>query len=90
MNAVGVWFPTDRKAPHMRPRIASHRSTRRLRVWMAAGSAGLAAVLGLTLIPGRDPAGQPYRMSFFDAFYVMSYTASTIDFGEIPYAFTSS
>lgn len=46
------------------------------------------SVLGLTLIPGRDPAGQPYRMSFFDAFYVMSYTASTIGFGEIPYPFT--
>jgi Trk K+ transport system NAD-binding subunit len=46
------------------------------------------SVLGLVLIPGRDPAGQPYRMGFFDAFYVMSYTASTIGFGEIPYPFT--
>jgi Trk K+ transport system NAD-binding subunit len=27
-------------------------------------------------------------MGFFDAFYVMSYTASTIGFGEIPYPFT--
>jgi voltage-gated potassium channel len=44
--------------------------------------------LGLTLIPGQDAAGRPWRMGFFDAFYVMSYTASTIGFGEIPYPFT--
>jgi voltage-gated potassium channel len=42
------------------------------------------SVVGLTLIPGQDAR----RMSFFDAFYVMSYTASTIGFGEIPTAFT--
>ncbi|MGK5173479.1 potassium channel family protein [Geodermatophilus sp. CPCC 205761] len=46
------------------------------------------SVLGLTLIPGQDLEGDPYRMGFFDAFYVMSYTASTIGFGEIPYPFT--
>ena len=46
------------------------------------------SVVGLTLIPGRDAAGEPWRMTFFDAFYVMSYTASTIGFGEIPYPFT--
>ncbi|MGY1820817.1 potassium channel family protein [Geodermatophilus sp. SYSU D00079] len=46
------------------------------------------SVLGLTLIPGQDAEGDPYRMGFFDAFYVMSYTASTIGFGEIPYPFT--
>jgi Trk K+ transport system NAD-binding subunit len=44
--------------------------------------------LGLTLIPGQDAVGRPWRMGFFDAFYVMSYTASTIGFGEIPYPFT--
>ena len=42
------------------------------------------SVLGLTLIPGRTPAGRPYQMSFFDAFYFMSYTATTIGFGELP------
>jgi voltage-gated potassium channel len=47
-------------------------------------------VLGLTLIPGQDADGRPWRMGFFDAFYVMSYTASTIGFGEIPYPFTYS
>jgi Trk K+ transport system NAD-binding subunit len=46
------------------------------------------SVFGLTLVPGRDAGGAPYRMSFFDAFYFMSYTASTIGFGEIPTTFT--
>jgi voltage-gated potassium channel len=46
------------------------------------------STLGLTLITGQDAEGRPWRMGFFDAFYVMSYTASTIGFGEIPYAFT--
>ena len=46
------------------------------------------SVVGLTIIPGQDPAGQPFRMGFFDAFYFMSYTATTIGFGELPYAFT--
>jgi voltage-gated potassium channel len=46
------------------------------------------SVLGLTLIPGQDAQGRPWRMGFFDAFYVMSYTASTIGFGEIPFPFT--
>ncbi|MGY1631663.1 potassium channel family protein [Geodermatophilus sp. SYSU D01186] len=46
------------------------------------------SVLGLTLIPGQDADGEPYRMGFFDAFYVMSYTATTIGFGEIPHPFT--
>ncbi|MEU4695067.1 NAD-binding protein [Actinoplanes sp. NPDC023714] len=48
------------------------------------------SVLGLTLIPGRDDAGQPTRMGFFDAFYFMSYTATTIGYGEIPHAFTGA
>jgi voltage-gated potassium channel len=46
------------------------------------------SVLGLTLIPGVDAQGRPWRMGFFDAFYVMSYTATTIGFGEIPHPFT--
>ena len=48
------------------------------------------SVLGLTVIPGQDADGDPMRMGFFDAFYVMSYTATTIGFGEIPYPFTYS
>ena len=46
------------------------------------------SVLGLTLIPGVDDQGQPVRLSFFHAFYFMSYTATTIGFGEVPYEFS--
>ena len=46
------------------------------------------SVLGLSLIPGEDAQGRPDRMGLFDAFYVMSYTATTIGFGELPHAFT--
>ncbi|MGQ5521807.1 potassium channel family protein [Chitinimonas sp. PSY-7] len=46
------------------------------------------AVLGLVLIPGKDDQGQPYRMDFFHAFYFISYTATTIGFGEVPFPFT--
>ena len=47
-------------------------------------------IVGLVLIPGRDEAGQAWHLSFFQAFYFMSYTASTIGFGEIPHAFTET
>lgn len=46
------------------------------------------ATLGLTLIPGVDPDGNPWRMSIFHAFYFVSFMGSTIGFGEIPYPFT--
>jgi voltage-gated potassium channel len=46
------------------------------------------STLGLTLAPGTDASGQPGRLSFFHAFYFMSYTATTIGFGEIPVAFS--
>lgn len=48
------------------------------------------SVLGLTLIPGVDASGKPWQMGFFHAFYFISYTATTIGFGEIPYAFTDA
>jgi voltage-gated potassium channel len=48
------------------------------------------SVLGLTLVPGVDDAGRPARMGFFDAFYFMSYTATTIGYGEIPHSFTGA
>lgn len=48
------------------------------------------SVLGLTLIPGVDANGKPWQMGFFHAFYFLSYTATTIGFGEIPYAFTDA
>jgi Trk K+ transport system NAD-binding subunit len=49
-----------------------------------------AAVLGLVLIPGQDVDGNPWRMDFFHAFYFVSFMASTIGFGEIPYEFTDA
>jgi voltage-gated potassium channel len=46
------------------------------------------SVVGLTLIPGIGLDGQPARISLFEAFYFMSYTATTIGFGELPWPFT--
>ena len=48
------------------------------------------STLGLTLMPGEDGEGNPTRMSFFHSFYVMSYTATTIGFGELPHGFTEA
>lgn len=48
------------------------------------------AMLGMTLIPGVDENGVPWQMSFFHAYYFLSYTATTIGFGEIPYPFTDA
>ena len=47
-------------------------------------------IVGLVLIPGTDAVGRPWRMTIFDALYFMSYTASTIGFGEIPHAFNTA
>lgn len=47
------------------------------------------SVLGLVLIAGGS-ADEPWRMGFFDAFYVISYTATTIGYGEIPAAFNDA
>lgn len=46
------------------------------------------SVVGLSMAPGTDADGNPYRLTLFDAFYVMSYTATTIGFGEIPHPFS--
>jgi Trk K+ transport system NAD-binding subunit len=49
------------------------------------------SVLGLTLVPGINEDGTPAPpMSFFHAFYFISYTATTIGFGEIPRAFSDA
>ncbi|OWW19178.1 potassium channel family protein [Noviherbaspirillum denitrificans] len=49
------------------------------------------AVLGLTLVPGVNADGTAAPpMSFFHAFYFISYTATTIGFGEIPNAFSDA
>ncbi len=51
-------------------------------------SAYAIATVGFTLVPGIDDEGNPWRMTLFEAFYVVSYTGSTIGFGEVPYEFT--
>ena len=40
------------------------------------------AVVGLTFIPFEGADGELHRMSFFDAFYFISYAGTTIGFGE--------
>lgn len=52
-------------------------------------SAMAIAVTGLSLMPGiPQPDGSSGQLSLFDAFYVFSYTATTIGFGEVPHEFS--
>ena len=44
------------------------------------------SMLGMIMIQGVDDQGNPWHMSIFHAFYYVSFTATTIGFGEIPYA----
>jgi Trk K+ transport system NAD-binding subunit len=46
------------------------------------------SVWGLVLIPGVDEHGQVVRLGFFHALYFISFTATTIGFGELPHTFT--
>ena len=48
------------------------------------------AVGGLVMMPGPVVDGVPQHMSFFHAFYVISYTATTIGFGELPNPFSDA
>ncbi len=48
------------------------------------------SIIGFLLIDGIDDKGQVYHMSVFNAFYVVTYTATTIGFGELPYLFTDA
>jgi Trk K+ transport system NAD-binding subunit len=48
------------------------------------------AILGLVLTPGLDADGNPWHMDFFHAFYFVSFMATTIGFGEIPFAFSEA
>jgi len=57
-------------------------------LWLVATYA--VAVLGLVLIPGQDADGNVWHMDFFHALYFVSYMATTIGFGEIPYEFTDA
>ena len=46
------------------------------------------SITGMVIIPGVDANGNVYHMSFFDATYFVTFMASTIGFGEVPYEFT--
>lgn len=48
------------------------------------------AIIGLVSIDGTDANGNIHKMTIFDALYFISYTATTIGFGETPYTFTYS
>ncbi len=62
---------------------------RRLRVPMFVLIVTFAiSIIGMVLIPAVDNDGHVYHLTFFDAFYFVSYMASTIGFGESPYDFT--
>ncbi|MCU7836738.1 MAG: potassium channel family protein [gamma proteobacterium symbiont of Taylorina sp.] len=53
-------------------------------------SAYAIVIIGFVLIPGQDDQGNVWYMSFFHAFYFVSFMGSTIGFGEIPYEFTNA
>lgn len=46
------------------------------------------AIAGLVSIDGIVVDDKIVRMTIFDAFYFITYTATTIGFGEVPYAFS--
>ena len=46
------------------------------------------SMIGWTLIPGVDAAGDPEELSFFHAFYFLTFTVTTTGFGELPHPFT--
>lgn len=48
------------------------------------------AIVGLVLIPGRNPDGSPWHLSIFHAFYFVSYMSTTIGFGELPREFSDA
>lgn len=49
------------------------------------------SIFGMTQIPGIDADGNPTApMSLFHALYFISYTATTIGFGEVPSAFSDA
>lgn len=46
------------------------------------------SMVGWVVIPGTTVHGEQEPMSFFHAFYFLTYTATTTGFGEIPYQFS--
>jgi len=48
------------------------------------------SIMAMIAVPGMDPEGHPFHMSFLDAAYFMAILQTTIGFGEIPYSFTAA
>ncbi len=48
------------------------------------------AVIGMVMVPGIEVNGETTRMDFFHALYFVSYTSTTIGFGELPLAFSQA
>ena len=76
-------------------RTADHRVTFIILRFMRKPILVLATVyaismVGWVIIPGVDVDGNPQPMSFFHAFYFLTYTATTTGFGEIPFAFSDA
>lgn len=46
------------------------------------------SIIGLVLIPTYDNNGNIYYLDFFEAFFIVIYTSTTVGFGETPYAWT--
>ncbi|MDZ4099819.1 MAG: NAD(P)-binding protein [Methylophilaceae bacterium] len=47
------------------------------------------AVAGMSLMPGIEIDGKTNYLSIFESFYIISYTATTIGFGEVPHPFST-
>ena len=47
------------------------------------------AVAGMSLMPGIEIDGKTTYLSIFESFYIISYTATTIGFGEVPHPFST-
>jgi voltage-gated potassium channel len=48
------------------------------------------STMAMMAVPGMDPDGKPFHMSFLNASYFMAILQTTIGFGEIPYTFTGA
>lgn len=46
------------------------------------------SILGLVLIPTYDNNNELYFLSFFEAFFIVIYTSTTVGFGETPFPWT--
>jgi voltage-gated potassium channel len=47
------------------------------------------AVAGMSMMPGIEIDGEISYLSIFESFYIISYTATTIGFGEVPHPFST-